>query len=349
MMGGAWVWLVVMALLGHHLSVRDKRVPEYPFWGPSQVLPAMFVFALIAAVIIHLASVYGFPGTDIQPNADIFRYAIPTVVVFGLMIGSTDVVVRRHGGHVVVAWLVALLISLAIASALKSGVLVPYRHVPYIVEASAVLVGIGTMHLIALWKPRGHFEQEHPDRKVRRRRRTIAYLPFVAAVLIAIMALAATAYPPKAVMGNFQEGTTGSEVGATIWLRGGLPRPGAAPGDLSSGCVVTDHRLSSISFGIGGLMATWDKGGPVLHGGRDDATRAALEAMETPHGTRPVTAVVLSDDLRTGAALSQVDTPRPVEGEAWDKFFGPPFIRIYDDGDLRVFYVVRPLNTTGEL
>jgi len=348
LMGLAWVGLFVMAVLGDHLSRRVKRVLEYPFWGPSQILPAMLAFATIAAVIIALVTWYGFPGTDIQPNGEMFRYVIPTIVMFAFLIGSTDVVLRRHGGHVVVAWLVALVISFLVSSLFNSGVLVPYRHGPYIVEASAVLIGIGAMHLIALWTPRGSCGP-HPDKMEGGRRGRVRCAHFLVVALIAVIALSATAYPPKAVMGNFQEGTTGSEVGAMLWLQGSHPRPGAAPGDLSAGCVVTDHRLSSISFGIGGQMATWDKGGPVLHGGRDDTTWAALEAMETPHGTRPVTAVVLSDDFRTGAALSQFDTPRPVEGEAWDKFFAPPFLRIYDGGDVQVFYVVRPLDTTGEL
>jgi hypothetical protein len=62
-----------------------------------------------------------------------------------------------------------------------------------------------------------------------------------------------------------------------------------------------------------------------------------------------VTAVVLSDDLRTGAALSQFKGTMPVEGEAWDKFFEPPFLKVYDGGDVWVMYVMRPLGTPGEL
>ena len=57
---------------------------------------------------------------------------------------------------------------------------------------------------------------------------------------------------------------------------------------------------------------------------------------------------VLSDDFRTGAALGQFKSPRPVEGEAWDKFFEPPFYTAYDGGDVWVMLVVRPLDTTGE-
>jgi hypothetical protein len=156
----------------------------------------------------------------------------------------------------------------------------------------------------------------------------------MAVVLLAV--LLATAYPPKEVMGGFQEGTTQGELEAALWLVGGLPYPGADPEDLTSGAVATDHRLSSLAFGLGGQMATWDQAGDVLYGKRDPSTLEALGDVDTPHGDRPVTAVLLSQDLRTGAALSQFSTAEPVEGEAWEKFFGPPFVLLYDGGDVWV-------------
>lgn len=346
MMGLAWVGLVVMVLLGHYLSSRDKELPNYPFWGPSKVLPALLAFVIVAFTIIAMVALYGFPGTEIQPNEEMFLYVIPTVAMFAFMIGSTDVALRRSGGHVIIGWMFALVFSFLVSSAFESSILVPYRHVPYIVEASAVLIGIGAIHLIALGTPKGiDGPRSGPTGgpSLGRARNAL----FIVVALVLVMALAATAYPPKTVMGNFQEGTTESETGATLWLKGGLPGPGADPQDTSAGCVVSDHRLSSIAFGIGGQMATWDKGGPLLHGGRDEATWDVVDAIETPHGTRRVTAVLLSDDLRTGAALSQFGNPLPVEGEAWDKFFGPPFVRVYDGGDVQVLYVVRPLDTSG--
>jgi len=348
MMGLAWVGLVLMVVLGRFLSKRDKRIPTYPFWGRNEILVAMGVYVVAATVILGLVTAFGFPGTDIEPAGHLVIYALPTVAVFALLIGSTDVVLRRHGGLVVVAWIVALTVSFLVASVYQSVVLVPYRHVPYIVEVSAVLIGIGAVHLYNLWDPRSPTTTGSDEGTKTRRRRAVR-LPTVALAVMVVILLVATAYPPKDVMGGFQEGTVGSELDAMLWLREGLPGPGAVPEDLGSGTVATDHRLSSMVFGIGGQMATWDTAGPVLYGKADAETWAAMEDIDTPNGDRRVTAIVLSEDLRTGAALSQVDTPRPVEGEAWDKFFEPPFIRVYDGGDVWVMYVVRPLDTNGEL
>jgi hypothetical protein len=220
-------------------------------------------------------------------------------------------------------------------SAVESQVLVPYRHIPYIVEAMAILAGVGAVHLYVMFRPSGSSSR-------------FARSTAVVLGVVLVAALAVTAYPPKAVMGNFQEGTTDSELGAALWTRGGLPSPGAAPEDLTSGVVATDHRLSSKTFGIGGRMATWDTAGPVLHGARDDALWIVMDDIDTPHGDRKVTAVMLSEDFRTGAALTQFSSPRPVEGEAWDKFFVPPFYTVYDGGDVWVVVASRPLEATGE-
>lgn len=334
-----WAALVVLVLLCRYLALRDEGVPSYPHWGTREIHLALVAYVAIALVVVTLVAVYGFPGTDIEPGADMLIYVLPTVAVFALLIGSTDVTMLRHGGVVVIAWVGAILGSFMFSTLVQSGVLVPYRHIPYIAEAAAVLIGIGAVHMVSL---RGH------GLTTGQRRRVGSRTPVVVIAALLVIMMAATAYPPKAVMGGFQEGTTESEVAASIWLRDGLPAPGARPRDPSSGAVVSDHRLSSMAFGIGGQMATWDEGGPVLHGGADGYTWAVMEDIDTPHGDRMVTAVVLSEDFRTGAALSQVDSPRPVEGEAWDKFFAPPFLRIYDGGDVWVMYAVRPLDADGE-
>jgi hypothetical protein len=340
MMVLAWVALLLLLAVGTWLGRRRTRVPALSMWGRRELGGSLMVYLIAGFALLVLVATFGFPGTDIEPGVELLLYVMPTVLVFALMVGSTEVLLRRHGGHTVVAWAAALSGSFLLNVAFQGRVLVPYRHVPYIVEAMAVMVGIGAIHLAFMLRP------ESTPREGPARRTYLA--PLVVLVVALLVSMAITAYPPKSVMGNFQEGTTGPELGAVLWLRGGLPAPGAHPGDVSSGTVVTDHRLSSMAFGIGGQMATWDTGGPVLHGMRDEALWKALDDMDTPNGDRPVTAVVLSEDLGTGAALSQFTSPQPVDGEAWDKFFVPPFYTVYDGGDVWVMVVMRPLDATGE-
>lgn len=337
MMALAWACLLALVLAGRALSRRVEGPPRLLFWGPSLLIPSLMVYFVVAMAVVGAVAVFGFPGTDIPLGGTMVAYVLPTVAVFALLVGSTDHVLRRHGGHVMLAWIAALGLSFIAASLVRSGVLIPYRHVPYLVDACAVLMGVGAVHL--------HRMLSRPGRAHGERRTGRAALVTAAAAMAVLLAL--TAYPPKEVMGNFQEGTTESELGASLWVRGGLPRPGATREDPSSGVVATDHRMSSMVFGIGGAMASWDTAGPVLHGEPGPLLWEAMDDLDTPNGDRRVTAVVLSEDLRSGAALSQVEAPEPVEGDAWEKFHDPPFVKVYDGGNVWVLYVVRPVDTAG--
>jgi hypothetical protein len=340
MMGLAWVALVVMLVVGRALHRRRRELPDAPFWGVGLLGPSVVAYFAVALAVALLVAAFGFPGTDIEPGGDMVLFILPTIAVFALVVGSTDVVLRREGGHVVVAWTVALIASFLVVVLLQNRILVPYRHIPYITEVAAILIGFGAVHLYVMYRP--------TDTASMSRARHV--VPAVVLASVLVVGLALTAYPPKVVMGGFQEGTTESELGASLWMANGLPSPGADIEDLSSGAVATDHRLSSMAFGLGGKMATWDTAGPVLHGEpNDEELWKVLEDIDTPYGDRPVTAVVISEDLRTGAALSQFDSARQVEDEAWDKFSKPPFLCIYEGDDVRILYVVRPLDMTGEL
>ena len=90
-------------------------------------------------------------------------------------------------------------------------------------------------------------------------------------------------------------------------------------------------------------MATWDKAGTILHGTGGQEMTEALECTETPQGKRRVSAILISTDFQTGAALHQWDTAEPIQGPAWDKFFAPPYMVLYDGGDVWVMGVERPL------
>jgi hypothetical protein len=200
MMTVAWIGLLLTVLIGGVLGRRVRGPPDLAFWGPSLLRPTLMVFFLCASLIVVAVSFLGFPGTSIKPGPEMAIYVLPTVAVFALMVGSTDVVMRQHGGHVVVAWVAAMVASFLVTTAVQSHVLIPYRHIPYIVEAAAPMIGIGAVHL---WRMLGSSRPSHGSPH----RRSVAA---TAVCILAVAALVTTAYPPKAVMGGFQEGTTES-------------------------------------------------------------------------------------------------------------------------------------------
>ena len=322
-MAGVWAGALAMLGLARWMGARPRRLPRLPYTGPIWLNAYLAAFVGAGILVMAAVSAWGVPGTSIDAGAGIMVYFLPLLLSLALTVGVSEVLLMRHGGHAVLAWLSAIIVSFLFASAIHSHVLVSYRHIPYIVEAGAVLVGLGAVNLRGISLHRG------------RRWDRLAG----AAVAALLVALVLTAYPPKDIMGGFQEGTDERELAAALWLRGGLPAPGAAPGDASQGTVATDHRLSSIAFGVGGQMATWDSGGQLLQAGPGADLRKALASLESPRSPRPVTAALISEDLESGAAGLQWEPARPVEGAAWDKFFAPPFVRVYDGGTAWVMCV----------
>jgi len=315
-MAAVWAGALAMLWAARWMGARRTRLPRLPYTGPFGL--NLYIAAFVAGGVLVMAavSVWGVPGTSIDPGPEILVYFLPLLLALTLTVGVSEVLLMRHGGHAVVAWLCAIAASFLFAAAIQSHVLVSYRHLPYIIDAAAVLIGLGAVNLRRISLPGG--------------RRWDRLAGFAVAALVVMLAL--TAYPPKGVMTGFQEGTDERELAAAMWLRGGVPRPGAYPADDASGTVATDHRLSSIAFGVGGQMATWDSGGGLLYASTDAEARGALASIDTPRGSRPVVAALISEDLRTGAAGLQWEPARPVGDAAWDKFFEPPFVRLYDGG-----------------
>ena len=324
---GVWALAAVFLLLARWLARRDRGVLPIHLSGGAELRAYVLSFALVAAAIIAAVSVWGVPGTAITPDMSMVAYFLPIALLLALTVGASEVLLRIHGGHIVVAWLAAVGASFLLASAMRSEVLVSYRHVPYAIEAAAVLLGIGAVQI----------------RRMAVRPGLRGSLVMGAAVAALLLALVPTAYPPKDIMGGFQEGTDGAELSAVLWLRDGLPAPGAEPADRGAGAVLTDHRLSSMAFGVGGQMATWDFETRALRAPLDADTVATLSHVGTPNGNRVVAAALVSDDLRTGAAGSQWENARPIEGAGWDKYWQEPFVRLYDGGTAWVMGVDRAL------
>ncbi len=307
---------VVLLQLAERYARRGHGPPRLALSGGGTLRTYLVLFAVMGAVIVAAAGVWGVPGTTITPGLLILPFFLPMLLLLTLTAGASELLLRTHGGLVVVAWLGAVVASFLFASATSSGVLVSYRHLPYVIEAAAVLLGVGAVHFRRMALPEG--------------RRASVAMGLVVCVLM--VALVPTAYPPKEVMGGFQEGTDQREMAAVLWLREGLPAPGADPEDQSTGVLVSDHRLSSVAFGAGDTFAAWDFSTELLRGPLDEEALRQLADMDTPQNDRPVAAFLLSEDLREGAAGSQWSNAEPIEGEGWDKYWQDPFVRVYDGG-----------------
>jgi hypothetical protein len=123
-------------------------------------------------------------------------------------------------------------------------------------------------------------------------------------------------------MGGFQEGTTNAELGCVLWTQ--QVEPGAL--------IVSDHRLSSLAFGLGERNASWENGADVI-----TATGVVRKVATPAAGTQPVGYVLLSDEVRRGVTLLQWEAAQPLSAEAAAKFGGENYPVIYDSGGCELY------------
>jgi hypothetical protein len=232
-----------------------------------------------------------------------------------LAIGGISRAEFSRDGLFVELWLVALSITMVFGIATSNHVLLPYRQTEYFIQPMAVLIGAGAVFL-------------HDNWNTERRRAASAAAAVALSALVAMCAV--TAYPPREMMGGFEEGTTSEEMDGVLWLRENGP-----PAEL----VATDHRLSSMVYGFAGLNASWDDARDTLHGNLSEA-RLEMAGLETPSGLHRIELVLLSPSIEAGAALTQWETARPLKGGALAKFSSEAFLKVYESNGVRAFRTV---------
>jgi hypothetical protein len=116
---------------------------------------------------------------------------------------------------------------------------------------------------------------------------------------------------------------------SVLWLR-----ETASGKDL----VATDHRMSSMVFGVAHFNATWDDAYDTLHGNLTEA-RAEMAGLDTPSGHHSVSMVLLDPAIENGVALKQWETARPMSDAAKAKFSSPVFIKVYEASQVKDYFV----------
>jgi hypothetical protein len=215
----------------------------------------------------------------------------------------------------VYGWMVALFLSILIGIITSNRVLLPYRHPQYLVMPLAILMGIGIAMLFGSLSAK----------KIRAKTSISAF------IIVLIILTAFSAYPPKDLMGGFQEGTSREDMQAVLWAGESLE---------SDATVASDHRMSSMIFGFGGLNATWDAAENTLHGESYDEFRDELANIDIPSGEKPIDYVLLDDDIKEGAALLQLENARPMSQAAQNKFRNWPFVKLYEANGVEIYGIV---------
>ena len=308
---GILVMIPLVSLLGLWLLKDYLKLPQIS----ESLTQKIFLSRILAAFAISFAGILlilwkGVPGTVAPLQAGEYQ-ALPYLIVNILWISlavNISLVTAQKNGWIIWGWIIPIL-SLATVGAISgSHLLIAYRHAPYLLAPLALMSGIGFHYLI------NGFEANQR--------------PVIASFFILLFfGCAIGAYPPPSVMGGFQEGTNDKELDAILWTQF----------TEDDSLIVSDHRLSSLTFGLTETNASWENGDVVITGETEEAIEAG-KALSTPQaGVKQVSYIIISEEMQKGVALLQWDPAKELTGKAKTKFTdNEDFPVWFDNGDTSI-------------
>ncbi len=242
-------------------------------------------------------------------------FFLPLFLVVALATGSRRLLLFSRLGPYALTWLAVIGLSAILGWVSQSAVLLPTRHAEYLLLPLGLLTAVSLGRLVARWG----------DRSGRR-----AVAAGSVAVVLLLAANAAIVYPPPAFLGGFQEGLTSADAAEWMWVGIGLP---------PTAVVASDHRLSSMIFGLDGNPATWDSTPALFVGTNRSAALAELNGSFAPHEIRAINAVAVDAVMHGGVALDPAAAALPMSPEALAWLGQTPFVPLYENGEQIVYWV----------
>jgi hypothetical protein len=317
-LGSWWIAIAVFVLtvVGLYALVKLRRRtkwnlrPEYPTLLNRLVSFSVGIIAIysIMAVIVYVQV----PGTTITPPDWAFIFFTPLMVTFAFGIAGRGFLDFYRRGLDPMSWFIVMAVSLILASFFASDVIIPYRHLQYMMPAAALLIGLGLSRISGLLGA--------TDKKGK----------VVAGALITtlLVLLAATSHPQKDLLDRLDEGVPAKLV--SVGLYSGL---------YVDGLVASDHMASSTLFGFGDTNGTWDTAQDTLLADSFEEARDDMEEVDAPSGKKRVDYVAFDEDMEKGVMLYPWN-PAPLPSvEAVAKFDDSPYMKLFDNGYSRLYYV----------
>ena len=286
-----------------------RFVPRFPgLKRSSAMLLAGLAFAFGITILFVFVSVF---GTSIEVSPATALFLSPFLVLIAFAPSGRKFLDFAHGGHGPTAWLIAFILSIVAGAVIGATVLIPYRHIDFLMIPLAVMVGAGVAFL--------------HDLAFAGRKRGMAVGVIVAAINVSNNPVA---YPPPDIMAGYDEGTSSHSLVAMHWL----------PIHVE-GLLAADHKASTLAFGFGDTDSTWDTARKTLLAPNFQAASDEMRNVNSPSGLKRVDYVLVNSDMRAGSQLYPWEPAYAMSDGAQGKFDGLPYQRFFDDGYTQVYWV----------
>ena len=353
------------------IQFRRNRSWRYKpkFYSVKNLLIRVVLLIISGILIMVITSFTGVPGTNMSFDIIGVLFFVPIIVYFSFMAAAPIICAYYNDGLFIFAWLIAICVSVIFSSITNSQELLVYRHIPYAFEAMAILTGVGMVKIFDLLtnkKDTKFIVSENnialipelvhninPDQmksknknKISRNKKedfpyysinnTQKHVPWryrlaAAGFVIILLAICGIfSYPPLNVVSGFEEGTTEPELEVCIWAQVNLEEDST---------VASDHRMSSMMFGFGETNSSWEYAPQTLHGHSISELRDEVLETSVPAGKKRLDYVLITDTISKGVALKQWEPAEPMSKEALDKFETKYFIKIFDNGEAKLYRI----------
>lgn len=304
---------VLLAILAGLVIARRRMAwrfhPRYP-----DVRHAVLMYGVTIAFLLAfsgLLMVGAIPSTTVSVSPGVIVAFLPFLVLLACSAPGRAFLDFLRDGLDVNAWLLALLASAVVGIVAAPLVLIPYRHMEYLVVPLGLFAAVGFVRLFDLLGTAG-------------RRKTLV----VAAAGLLLVGNGLIAIPPPSFVAGWQEGIRPGVVDGALWSRGQI-----------TGLLAADHRASTVFFGFAGVNGTWDTTGAPFLAPTFAAARPGLAYVQAPAGNLRVNYVWLDHDTEVGVQLLPFDPATPMTPPAIAKFSESPFIKVYDSGYGQLYWV----------
>ncbi len=318
----ALAYLVLPLALGL-VAVRRRFAwtyrPSFPDVAKMRIMLSIgFASAIVACSYLLISG--RVPATYLPVTPLHLAFSLPTLAIILIAFVGLSFAEYYRDGFFVYTWLIAYVLSFFVAVLTNNQVLLPFRHMQYIMEPVCIFSGLGVSLI---------FKFLIPGRTSEGKMTNVVQRNAVSALVIAIIiSSACMSIPPQEINGGFVDGTSPEEVDAAFWVEHTLPE---------SSTFVSDHRMCSMLFGIAGVNQTGDRGKDLLL--PHEFEKEKWGNHSTTNGRRAVDHALIDDSVVSGISGQPWEDAPKMDKGARAKFDGIPFVKLYEANDITIYRV----------
>src|SRR5439155_122462 len=197
-------------------TLRPRVAWRYRPRAPGfRTIAASWLAAAVTLLAIGVVTILGsVPGTTVRVPPEGLAYFVPLVILLSFSAAGRRFLDFEKDGFHATVWLAILLLSALVGIAVAPRVILPYRHLEYLLIPFGIFAAVGFSRLLDL-------------RGLRGPRRHLA----LAACAVLLVANGLAGIPPPSTFAGWKEGTIPAGIDPAYWAR-----------DHAEGLIVTDHH-----------------------------------------------------------------------------------------------------------